>query len=70
MLRGEFDTGSPPDKRPKFNPETRVKKGKTPPALGGAKERLYLGSTFWKCAFYQDMLGINIRKSPNQKNAV
>jgi hypothetical protein len=49
VLRGEFDTGSPPDKRPKFNPETRVKKGKTPPALGGAKEeRLYLGSTFLK----------------------
>ena len=39
VLRGQHDTGTAPDKSPRFNPETRVKKGKTPPALGGPSKR-------------------------------
>ena len=48
VLRGEFDTGSPPDKSPKFNPETRVKKGKKPQALGGPSRRTLQVINIWK----------------------
>lgn len=48
VLRGDFDTGSPPDKRPKFNPETRVKKGKKPQALGGPSRRTLQVINIWK----------------------
>jgi phytanoyl-CoA hydroxylase len=48
VLRGEFDTGVPPDKSPKFNPESRVKKGKTPPALGGRSKRTLQVINVWK----------------------
>lgn len=48
VLRGDFDTGTPPDKRPKFNPEARVKKGKKPQALGGPSRRTLQIINIWK----------------------
>lgn len=49
VLRGEFDTGHPPDKRPKFKVDDRVKPGKTRPALGGPSKRTLQVINIWKC---------------------
>lgn len=48
VLRGEFDTGSPPDKAPPFKAETRVKPGKVPPPLGGPSKRTLQIINTWK----------------------
>ena len=48
VLRGEFDSGTPPDKRPNFSSENRTKKGKKPPALGGPSKRTLQVINIWK----------------------
>lgn len=48
VLRGEFDTGLPPDKVPPFKAEERVKPGKTAPPLGGPSKRTLQCVNIWK----------------------
>ena len=60
VLRGEFDTGQPPDKRPKFRAEERVKPGKRPPALGGPSKRTLQVINIWKA----DRLFASVVRSP------
>ena len=47
VLRGNGDLGLP-DKAPTFRPETRCKKGKVPPALGGPSKRTLQLINCWK----------------------
>ena len=48
VLRGEFDTGTAPDKTPPFRAEVRSKPGKAPPALGGPSKRTLQVVNVWK----------------------
>ena len=55
VLRGNYDKeGGAPDKSPKFSADDRVKKGKTPPALGGPSSRTLQVINIWK-AFTPDV---------------
>ena len=48
VLRGEYDTGVPPDKAPHFKAEERCKPGKKPLPLGGPSKRTLQVINVWK----------------------
>ena len=48
VLRGEHDTGTPPDKAPTFKAEARAKPGKAPPPIGGPSKRTLQIINIWK----------------------
>ena len=65
VLRGEHDTGTPPDKAPTFKAEARAKPGKAPPPIGGPSKRmLQIINIFLKRVIR--ILGYNIIRTHNR----
>ena len=48
LLRGEYATGTPPDKVPPFSTDLRAKKGKAVPPIGGPSKRTLQLVNVWK----------------------